>query len=135
MIYILQLYLIACTLFLAGKDASSYLLSSTHTERVYLTRVKRWHRDGVILWLLYVTSIAFRPEVPAWKTAIAALLIRLFSFDLAFNRWASLPMKYLGGTAWADTLFVRVFGKQGAVRKSLTFFIIWVVLNLLNQFL
>jgi hypothetical protein len=135
MLYAFQLYLIVCALFLAGKDADSYLLMQHTSTPLIAARVKRWHRDGAILYLLIIVPLLTWQPILAWKTCVAALLIRLTLFDLAFNHWANLSAQYLGGTAWADRLFVRIFGQQGAVTKAVTFFIIWVALNLLNQFL
>jgi len=135
MIFIFQLYLIVCVLFLAGKDADSYLLKAKQDDGNSATRVKRWHRDGFILNLLYILPLIVWDAKDGWKIALAAFLIRLSFFDLAFNSWSSLPTTYLGGTAWADLQFVRVFGINGAVKKSLTFFILLVGLNILNYFL
>lgn len=135
MIYAFQLYYFICTLFLSGKDADSQQLKDKKDNALSIKRVNRWHRDGLALAILFVVPLMDRPEVGWWKTCVACLLIRLSFFDLAFNKWASLDVRYLGGTAWTDRVFVRIFGQYGAVRKSFTFFIIWVALNLLNQFL
>lgn len=135
MIYAFQAYLIVCVLFLAGKDADSYLLKAKQDDSLSAGRVKRWHRDGSILYILYILAMIARQPALWWKILAAAALIRLSLFDLGFNKWASLPIAYLGGTAWADRLFVRVFGVQGAVRKSIAFFVLWVGLNILNYFL
>lgn len=121
MIYILQIYLVACTLFLAGKDASSHLLKAKNDDTLTLNRIKRWHRDGVAMYLLYIAPcIVLAGDRWYWIVA-AALLIRAAIFDLAFNIWASLPENYLGGTAWFDKLFLKIFGLHGASKKSLFF--------------
>jgi hypothetical protein len=135
MIYAFQLYYMVCTLFLAGKDADSYLLKDRRDNPMSYARVKRWHRDGLILAMLFVLPLVAWLPVLAWKTCLGALLIRLSFFDLPFNRWASLPPYYLGGTAWVDGIFVKIFGQNGGLRKSLAFFVILVLLNLLNHFL
>lgn len=135
MIYIDQLYLIICTLFLAGKDADSYQLKDKQDNALSATRVKRWHWDGLILAFLYVLPLVVWQTENAWRIVIAALLIRLVFFDLPFNHWAGLQGTYLGGTAWADRLFVQIFGINGAVKKTITFLILWIGANILNHFI
>lgn len=135
MIYAFQLYYLVCTLFLAGKDADSYQLKARQDNALSAGRINRWHRDGVVLAILYLVAPVCLLPFLAWKMCIAALLIRASVFDLAFNHWAGLPELYLGGTAWADKLLVRIFGTSGAVKKSLTFFALLVGLNVLNHFL
>jgi hypothetical protein len=135
MIYIDQLYLIICTLFLAGKDADSYQLKEKQDNALSATRVKRWHRDGLILAFLYVLPLVVWQPANAWRIVIATILIRLVFFDLPFNHWADLAVTYLGGTAWADKIFVRIFGINGAIKKTITFLILWIGANLLNHFI
>jgi hypothetical protein len=134
LIYI-QAYILLCCLALAGKDADSYQLKDKQDNALSAGRVKRWHRDGVILYLLLLVPVCYYNLPAAWKIVVAAGLIRLAFFDLAFNWWAPLSIHYLGSTAWLDKLFVKVFGINGAVKKSLTFFTLLVLLNLLNHFL
>lgn len=135
MLYFFQLYLITCVLFLAGKDADSYLLKDRTDNALSSGRVKRWHRDGFILYILFLLPLIVWDGSDNWRTAIAVTLIRLSLFDLGFNHWAGLPESYLGGTAWSDRLFVRIFGINGAARKSLTFLAILIILNFLNHYL
>ena len=132
MIYAFQLYYFVCTLFLAGKDADSYLLKDRRDNPMSYARVKRWHRDGVVLAVLPLVPFVCWLPFLAWKICLSALLIRLTAFDLPFNHWASLPPYYLGGTAWADRQFVKIFGINGAVKKSLTFGALWIAGNVLN---
>ena len=134
MIYLAQFYIIACTLFLAGHDSTSYLLKSggTNIGPLLFRRIKRWHRDGSIIFFLCCLPLVY---FIGWQIIIAALLIRLSFFDLAFNVWSGLPIDMIGTTADTDKFFSRIFGKNGALKKSLLFFIILVVLNILNQLL
>jgi len=140
MIYAFQLYYLVCTLFLAGKDADSYQLKARENNALTAGRINRWHRDGVILAVLFVLPFIGKPTIfdldpaPFWQCCVAALLIRLVFFDIPFNIWAPLPWQYIGGTAWADKLFVKIFGTAGAVKKSLTFLALLVGLNILNHF-
>lgn len=127
---ITQIYILVCILFLAGKDASSYKLKDKNnigplTDK----RIKRWHRDGVALWLLITLAPVYYQHL--YWIMLYSLLIRLSVFDLAFNYWAGLPYKYLGSTALADKLFSKIFGLQGAVKKSLFFLAILITLNIL----
>ncbi|HEY4112176.1 hypothetical protein [Puia sp.] len=135
MIYAIQGYLIVYVLFLAGKDADSYQLKDRQDNPLSSGRVKRWHRDGLALFVLYVGMLMYYEQPLWWKTGLVAILIRLAIFDIFFNRWSSLEITYLGGTAGMDRLFVSIFGINGAVRKSLFFAAILVALNLLNIFL
>ena len=127
-----EIYLIICILFLAGKDASSYLLKDKlrSDNTIDLNRIKRWHRDGVILNLLYITPLFILTQ---WYILIYALLIRLSFFDIAFNKWSGLNPNFLGSTSLVDKIFIRIFGKNGAIKKSLFFFIVLIILNILQR--
>lgn len=127
-----QIYVLICLLFLAGKDATSYKLMEKNDPLTELKRkrIKRWHRDGVALNALVITPIVYlRPEL-SW-IILYTVLLRLAVFDLAFNYWASLNIRFLGSTAWADQFFSNIFGKYGAVKKSVFFFTLLVLLNFL----
>lgn len=125
-----QIYVFVCILFLAGKDATSFLL----TERAKLNtslgsrRIQRWHRDGIALNILVIVPIVYlRPEL-SW-IILYTVLIRLAVFDLAFNKWAGLSLTWLGSTAWTDRFFSKIFGEKGAVKKSIFFLLVLIVLN------
>lgn len=125
-----QIYVLVCILFLAGKDASSYLLKDkiSPVTDLQLKRIQRWHRDGVALNALVIVPIVYlRPEL--YMIIPYTALIRLAVFDIAFNKWSGLDYRYLGSTAWADKIFSKIFGKYGAVKKSLVFLAILVILN------
>lgn len=132
MIIVAEIYLIICILFLAGKDASSYLLKDKlrSDNTIDLNRIKRWHRDGVALNILFLIPLLFLVK---WYILIYALLIRLSFFDMAFNKWAGLNLHFLGSTSNVDKIFVKIFGKNGAVKKSLFFLAVLVLLNILQQ--
>jgi hypothetical protein len=135
MIYLFEIHLLACVLFLSGKDADSYQLKDRTDGPLTAGRVKRWHADGVALYVLNILPLIGWDPHDWLKTLAAALLIRLSVFDLAFNHWAGLPTTALGGTAITDKFFVRIYGQHGAVLKSLTFFVLTIIGNLLNIFL
>lgn len=126
-----EIYVLVCILFLAGKDATSYLLKDhnrppTDTDK---NRVERWHRDGVALNALIIMPIVYlRPDL--YWLILYTVLIRLAFFDLAFNKWSSLKYNFLGSTAWSDKLMIKVFGKYGAIKKAIFFFIVLVALNI-----
>jgi hypothetical protein len=130
MILVAQVILIIATLILAGKDASSYLLKDKNPQDQVLTikRIDRWHRDGILLYALYILILAF--QVNWWHLCIYATLIRLAIFDIAFNFWAGLDFRFLGSTSKVDQFFVKIFGKYGALEKSMIFLIILIVLNI-----
>jgi hypothetical protein len=125
-----QIYVLVCILFLAGKDASSYLLKDKDNAPSDLEnkRIQRWHRDGVALNALIIVPIVYLAPELSWIT-LYTILIRLSVFDLAFNKWAGLDYKHLGSTAIADRFFSKIFGEKGAVKKSLFFLILTIILN------
>jgi len=124
-----EVFLIIAILYLAGKDATSYLLKSKVDNDLTNIRVKRWHRDGVILYLLYIIPLVFL--VKYWLILVYALLISLAIFDIAFNYWAGLNPRFLGSTSKIDQFFVKIFGQEGAIKKSAIFLIILLLLNLI----
>ncbi len=125
-----QVYLLICTLFLAGKDASSYLLKDKSLNGdLVMQRIRRWHRDGVVLNILYILPLLFL--VNPWLIPIYAILIRLAFYDFAFNNWALLDLRYIGSTAKVDQFFVKIFGQYGAIRKSIVFLAVLILLNIL----
>jgi hypothetical protein len=133
MIWIAQLYLLLGILFLAGKDATSYRLKDHNVSgKLIMGRIKRWHRDGLVLWLLITLPMIYFVH---WQMAIYSVLIRASIFDMAFNKWGGIASTYLGGTAWADKAFVKIFGVHGAIKKSLAFAFLWAALNVLNVFI
>lgn len=128
-----QVWLLVTILFLAGKDATSYRLKDHNraASSLQASRINRWHRDGVCLWVLITLPVFY--FISPWQ-AVWSVLIRASVWDISFNHWAGLPKRYLGGSAWFDRLFVKVFGTYGAVRKSLAFACILVLSNLLTTF-
>lgn len=131
MIILSQIYVLVCILFLAGKDASSYLLKEKDKPPSTLEnkRIKRWHRDGVALNMLIIVPIVYLAPELSW-IILYTILIRLAVYDLAFNRWSSLNYKFLGSTAWADKFFSSIFGQYGAVKKSVFFIIVLILTNI-----
>lgn len=127
--YIGQLYLLICILFLAGKDATSYRLKDHNRPAGSLqsNRIKRWHRDGVALWVLCTLPVAY--FVSGWML-LYSVLIRGSVFDLGFNKWAGLDIDFLGGSAWWDRFFVKIFGQRGAIKKSIAFIVLLVIANI-----
>src|SRR5882672_6584762 len=122
-----EVFLLICTLFLAGKDATSYLLKDKNRPENSLDtgRIKRWHRDGLILNALFVLPLVYFTGL--WQIVVYAGLIRLAFFDVAFNKWAGLGLNYLGSTATIDKIFIKIFGKNGAILKSLAFLVILII--------
>lgn len=126
---LLEIYVLVCILFLAGKDATSYLLKDKISNDQTTGRISRWHRDGVALNALIIVPIVYlRPEL--YWIILYTLLIRLAVFDIAFNKWAGLDYRFLGSTAWTDKIFVKIFGTYGAVKKSIFFLTALILLNI-----
>lgn len=134
MLIFIQLYLITCILFLAGKDADSYQLKDKQDGPLTATRIKRWHRDGIAIYILMIFPLIAWVTPLWWEIIVSAMFVRLFLFDIAFNDYASLKITYLGGTAWSDRLFVRIFGINGARRKAVAFFALLVVFDIIHHF-
>jgi len=130
MIIVAQIYVLICTLLLAHKDAMSYLLkdkvANDTPER--LSIISKWHRDGVAMNILFVLPVFILSPALSW-IILYALLIRLAFFSVAFNYWSKLNHKFLGTTAWSDKVLRKIFGEQGAVKASLFFLSILIILN------
>ena len=126
---LILLYLGLLIGFLGGKDASSYLLKDKTDNALTSGRIKRWHRDGAFLMIMGTAATFVRfsgwfyliIEPFWWQSVILAITLRVSLFDLAFNHWANLNIHYLGGTAWADRQFTKIFGVNGAVTKAFAF--------------
>ncbi len=126
-------YLLILKLFLAGKDATSFLLKDNdRNDTLTHNRIKRWHRDGVAIDILSSIPIARDFGQDWWQIALVSLLWRLGVYDMAFNHWGKLDVKYLGSTATFDRIFAKIFGQYGAVRKSLFFISVLVLFIILK---
>jgi len=130
MAFIALAILVIFTLFAAGKDASSYLLKDKSAiGDIVTTRIQRWHRDGAIIFAMFAGTLAFDfPNIWYWVLG-QALLVRLAVFDVAFNIYSGLSATYLGSTAWVDKQFIKIFGINGAVEKSIVFLVLALILT------
>jgi len=125
--------MIICVLFLAGKDSTSFKLKdkSPDDEGLEEKRINRWHRDGVALNILFIIPFLYY-DIYNWHLYLVYTgLIRLVFFDISFNYWAGLNYKFLGSTAWWDQQFIKIFGKFGALKKSLAFLAILILISIL----
>lgn len=135
MFLLTAIILIIFKLFLAGKDASSYLLKDkTDDSALTLKRIQRWHRDGVILDFLFTAILAWASG-RILECFLQSLLIRLALFDLAFNYWVSFNIRYLGSTSTVDRIFIKIFGINGALKKSLFFLGVLILWGILQTFI
>jgi len=121
-------------LFLAHKDAMSYLLkdkslSGEATKKI----IRRWHADGV--GIVAIFTIVLYWATKTWEVVPSVLLARLTVYDLAFNKWSKLNIHFLGSTAYWDKIFIKMFGINGAVKKSLFFGAVTVIWGLLKLIL
>jgi len=127
-----QLYISICILLLAGKDSDSYQLKDKTDNALSSGRIKRWHRDGAILFALFFVPFIHEQGWQSWKICVAGIMLRLIIFDPLFNEWSGgVSMSYLGGTAFADKIFIKIFGINGAIKKSLFFLILLIIFNVL----
>ena len=129
MIWITFGLVIVYTLLLAGKDASSFLLKTKEESILTDNRIKRWHRDGTLIFILTTAMLSWASGL-WWQVPIQALLVRLSIFDLGFNKWSQLPLNYLGSTSKVDKFFSKIFGRHGAITKSIVFVIILILFNI-----
>lgn len=125
-IWICEIYFFVCQSFQVGKDASSYLLKDARLGLFTLTRISRWHRDGVILaFLSFLPCAAACFMKGGWiglgLISACTFLIRMSFYDISFNKWANLQLGYFGTTPKADAIFIWAFGINGAVRKAFVF--------------
>lgn len=127
-----QLFMLVAILFLAGKDATSYKLKNKVDNDLTKIRIKRWHRDGVALNILFVLPFIYFDPSNWLIYSLFSFLTRLSVYDIAFNYWGGLNYKFLGSTAWTDQQFIKIFGEDGAVKKSLSFLIILIILNIFS---
>lgn len=130
---IIELYLLVCGFFLSKHDAESYLLKDkTNTTSNTLKIINRWHLDGVILAILINIPLLHDFYNWWWQLIIINILLRLSEFDLVFNIYAHLSIYFLGSTATMDKIFSKIFGKNGALNKSLTSFGLLIIFNILK---
>jgi len=115
-------------LFLAGHDSSSIRLRDKFVDALTLKRIKRWHRDGTIIYGMFCIAISYHVSL---FLLIPAILIRLAFFDPALNYWTDFNPGFIGTTAFWDKKFARIFGKNGAIRKAIVFLLLLIVLNIL----
>lgn len=119
------------TLLLASKDADTTLLKNKTDDALTLKRLTRWHKSGFFLGAcLTCFCVLVEPEL-WWFMIPACILSRVSLYDIGFNKWASLDIKYIGNTAITDKAFRGIFGVNGAVIKSIVFFALLIVLNII----
>ncbi len=128
---IFQFYMIVVILFLAGKDAISYKLKSRVDNDLSFSRIKRFHRDGAFLNILFILPFIYFDTYSWWKYILYTILIRIAIFDPFFNYQAGLNSRFLGSTALWDKQFIKIFGINGAIKKSLLFIILLAITNIL----
>lgn len=125
------LYIIS-TLLLASKDADTTLLKNKTDDALTLKRLNRWHKSGFFLGAcLTCFCVLIKPEL-WWFMISTCILSRISLYDLGFNQWASLDIRYIGNTAFTDKkIFRPIFGANGAVVKSVVFFALLIIFNYL----
>jgi hypothetical protein len=130
MMLVAQIYVLICTLLLAHKDAMSYLLKDKNSPDTAekLSIISKWHRDGFLMNALFVIPVFALSPALSW-IILYSILIRLAVFDVAFNYWARLDYRHIGTTATTDKFFSKIVGEKGAIKKSLFFLIVTVVLS------
>ncbi len=124
MLFITLVFSIVFTLFLAGKDAASYLLKNNSAIGPLVTsRLQTWHIDGFIINAIFIFVLAYAGD--SWWIILQGGLVRASIYNIAFNYWAGLSITYIGTTSWIDkNITSKIFGSNGAIIQTLTFSII-----------
>jgi len=111
-------------LLLAEQNAASFAMFGETKQK----QQDRWHRDNVLLNVAAVLPLLLH-NLSDWAWLIGgALLLRTALFDLAFNYFAKLRTNYIGSTAGLDKIFRKIFGIYGAIRKSVVFLLLLLIL-------
>jgi len=104
----------------------------THRDNRLITPAKRklWHFSGALLYTAFTAALCVRFE--DWRLVIAAVILRAAIFDIGYNVGASITPTYIGdGVENIEAAMVKIFGKQGAYWKALSFLALLVGLNLI----
>lgn len=130
MIYYLQIYLFLFVASAAYRDGIGHQVR-VQAKMPYLAIKKlihHWHSAGVVMNIIVAAPFLY---VCKWyEVAIAMLLIRVIFFDLFRNLGAGINVGEFGTEAQSDTIFTRIFGKNGGIKKAVLFFVILIILNL-----
>lgn len=124
-----QLYCLLIALILGYRDGMSH-----QSNRILGSKqLTAWHFCGGLLYTLFTGPLFF---LAGWEIFIAALLIRLAVFDVAYNKAAGLKLAYMGeGTEKIERVAIKVFGPNGAVKKMIVALAILIILNILHYVL
>jgi hypothetical protein len=115
---------------LGARDGINYSIFKVPQQMEYLKlkgMLNAWHFCGGVIYLL-----ACLPAIALvnWLLVIPCLLVRVSIYDIAHNLFAKFPAGHLGTEAKSDKLFVKLFGKEGAIKKAVAFILILITLNI-----
>lgn len=131
-----QLYIILVAISFGARDGINYRLYNKPAIGSYIeiqARLKWWHGIGVALYGIAIAPVVW---LVGWELIVAAILIRAAFFDIGYNWCNGLDrIGYLGTEANSDRWSVKIFGKDGAVRKMGACLLVLVILNLLHAYI
>jgi hypothetical protein len=132
MIYAAQIYMLIVCLNLGYRDGINYRIFGKPVGRYTNVKawLKTWHAQGAGDYLMHAAAVTW---VAGWQLIVAALLIRVATFDVAYNKGARMPLGHIGTEAFWDRFFSAKFGKDGALLKMLFAIIIIIALNILHS--
>ena len=139
--YIIEIILIAF-IFLQGKhdgmtNGCNRLMGSVKTDK--------WHFVGLTNFCLVLAIAAIAVSftgvwwIPATKMVVAGLIARLSLFDIAYASEitdSKFDIRWIGDEKqWYEELMVKIFGKNGGVKKAIVFGAVLIILNIVNYIL
>ncbi len=132
MIYIAEIAILLIALCFGMRDGISHEANRTLDNH----QRSKWHFTGTLLYFMSCTPWMFFAD--DWKMIFAAAILARFSlFDLGYNSTApKFKITYIGdGAEFWERLSIKIFGKDGAVKKAVTGIVLLVILNFLNYYL
>ena len=130
MIYAAQIFILCLAWEFGRRDGISHEANRTLTTK----QRKEWHFNGTVLYFAACFPIIYLID---YRLIAAVLLARFSLFDLGYNSTApQFKITYIGdGAEFWERLSIKVFGKDGAVKKAIAGIVLLIGLNLLNYFL
>lgn len=128
-IILIDLYLIVALVLLVSKDAASYLMFTRATDPDTIARMKSWHIEGALLYVLYIVPCIILDSKQWLLIIFISLFLRLSLYDIGFNIETKLGLNYVGSTSVIDKFMSKIFGKSGGLVKSGIAFLIFIILH------
>lgn len=131
MIFIAQILIIIFVIWSAIKQGEKHQIN----RKLTTNQRKEWHRNNFILFCAFCLGMVFVAGYKEnwWKITIASLLIRVALFDYFYSKAADLSTSYIGdGLEFLEGIEVKIFGKNGGIKKMIISLLALIILNSLN---